>query len=431
MSTHGSGRIPVPNIDHIEIGRRLGLFMVDPLVGQGLPLFAPPGAKILQVLQRFIEDEEERRGYQITQTPVMAKSDLYKVSGHWDLYKEHMFVVDQEEELALRPMTCPFQFLIYKSALRSYRDLPIRYSETSKLFRNEFSGSMHGLIRMRQFTLADGHIICRLDQIEQEFNAALELAEFVMSAIGFGEVWCRLSKWDPQRKDKFIDNPEAWTRSEACLREVLQRRSVAFVEAVGEAAFYGPKLDIQTRNVYGKEDTVVTIQLDFALADRFDLSYTDASGNRARPVIIHRSSIGCYERTLAYLLELTQGRLPFWLSPVQLAVLTVSEKFSDFGAKVVDALREVGCRCELDGGADKLGRKILGARERLVPVAAIVGQKEAEAQTISLRYLDGGEVAGVAVDRFVHEVKMAVGRRDLRFSLSDGVGSLPCAQRAD
>ena len=308
--------------DHNRLGRELKIFTTNDAVGQGLPLIMPKGAKIMQILQRFVEDEEERRGYQLTRTPIMAKSDLYKISGHWDHYKDGMFVLGDEEKddevMALRPMTCPFQFMIYKAGHHSYRDLPLRYTETSPLFRNEASGEMHGLIRLRQFTLADAHIICTPEQVADEFKGALDLIVTIMKALGIhDDIWYRFSKWDPNNKEKYIDDPEAWETTQVMMKDILDDIGLNYKEADNEAAFYGPKLDLQFRNVFGKEDTLITIQIDFALPSRFDMYYVDSNGEKQRPYVIHRSSIGCYERTLAMLIEKYAGALPLWFAPEQ------------------------------------------------------------------------------------------------------------------
>ncbi|MDY4252410.1 threonine--tRNA ligase, partial [Clostridium sp.] len=358
--------------DHNKLGRELKLFTTDEKVGQGLPLLMPKGAKIVQLLQRWVEDEEEKRGYVFTKTPYMAKSDLYKVSGHWDHYKDGMFVLGDEEKdaevMALRPMTCPFQYTIYNSEQHSYRELPIRYSETSTLFRNESSGEMHGLIRVRQFTLADGHIVCRPDQVEEEFKGSLELIKHIMSTLGIdGDISYRFSKWDPNNTEKYINNPEAWEETQVLMKGILDHLEINYVEAEGEAAFYGPKLDIQFKNVHGKEDTIITIQIDFALAERFDMTYIDKDGNKKRPYIIHRSSIGCYERTLAMLIEKYAGAFPTWLSPTQAIVLPISDKYNDYAESIVKDFKNAGIRIEGDYRAEKIGYKIREARLERIP----------------------------------------------------------------
>ena len=358
--------------DHNKLGRELGIFTTDEKVGQGLPLFMPKGAKIFQTLQRWIEDEEERRGYVLTKTPFMSKNDLFKASGHWDHYKDGMFVLGDEEQdnevMALRPMTCPFQFTVYNAEQHSYRDLPIRYAETSTLFRKEASGEMHGLIRVRQFTLSEGHIICTPEQLESEFKEVIDLINYVMSTLGIdGDISYRFSKWDPSNTEKYINNPEAWEATQNQMRTILDHLNIDYVEAEGEAAFYGPKLDIQFKNVHGKEDTIITVQIDFALGERLGMSYIDKDGNKKTPFVIHRSSIGCYERTIAMLIEKYAGAFPTWLAPVQVKVLPLSDKYNDYTAKVVSELRNNGIRVEADYRTEKIGYKIREARLERVP----------------------------------------------------------------
>ena len=344
--------------DHNKLGRELEIFTTIDVVGQGLPLIMPNGAKAFQVLQRFVEDEEERRGYLLTRTPSFAKKDMYEVSGHWQHFKRDMFVMGNEvldeEIFALRPMTCPFQFYIYKNSIKSYRDLPIKYAETSTLFRNENSGEMHGLIRLRQFTISEGHIICRPDQVQQIFDEVLDLISYCMNALGIEkDVSYRLSKGDPKNKEKYIDNPVAWQSSEDEIRKVLVRRKMKFVEADNEAAYYGPKIDVQFRNVHGKEDTIITVQLDFALADRFDMTYVDENGEKVRPFIVHRTSIGCYERTLAMLIEKYAGAFPVWLSPVQAVIMGISNRQDDYINSVHTKIRAANVRIEKDTRNEK------------------------------------------------------------------------------
>ena len=376
--------------DHNKLGRELKLFTTDENVGQGLPLIMPKGAKIIQTLQRWIEDEEEKRGYVLTKTPYMAKSDLYKISGHWDHYKDGMFVLGDEEKddevFALRPMTCPFQYAIYNSEQHSYRDLPIRYAETSTLFRNEASGEMHGLIRVRQFTLADGHLIVTPEQLEEEFRGVVSLIDYIMNTLGIADdISYRFSKWDPKNKEKYIDNPEAWEKTQVIMKNILDHLKIDYVEADDEAAFYGPKLDIQFKNVHGKEDTIITVQIDFALAERFDMTYIDKYGEKKRPYIIHRSSIGCYERTLAMLIEKFAGAFPTWLAPVQAKVLPLSDKYNDYAEKIVKDLRNNGVRVEADYRAEKLGYKIREARLERIPYILVVGEKEMNDNAVSVR----------------------------------------------
>ena len=375
--------------DHNKLGRELGIFLTEEVVGQGLPILAPKGAKIMQVLTRFVEDEEERRGFMITKTPYMAKNDLYRISGHWDHYRDKMFIIGDEnspEALALRPMTCPFQYQIYKNGLKSYRDLPCRYSETATLFRKEASGEMHGLIRVRQFTLSDGHIVCTPSQIEEEFKRCLDLSYYFLECLGMkDDVTFRFSKRGASNKAKYIDNDKAWNETEALMKKILDGIGIDYVEADDEAAFYGPKLDVQIKNVYGKEDTLITIQLDFAAAHSFDMTYIDENGEKQYPFVIHRSSIGCYERTLALLIEKYAGAFPLWICPVQVKVLSLTERTADYANKIVEELKAIGLRAEADNRNEKVGYKIREAQLEKVPYMFIVGDKEAEAGTISVR----------------------------------------------
>lgn len=400
--------------DHNKVGRELEIFTTSEVVGQGLPLLMPKGAKILQILQRFVEDEEEKRGYLLTKTPYMAKSDLYKISGHWDHYRDGMFVIEEDENevLALRPMTCPFQFLIYNSKQRSYRDLPIRYSETSTLFRNESSGEMHGLIRVRQFTLSDAHIICRPDQVEEEFKGVLDLIRYIMKTLGIeNDIWYRFSRWDPNNKEKYIDNPEAWEKTENDMKNILDKLGINYKEAKGEAAFYGPKLDIQFKNVYGKEDTIITIQIDFALAERFDMTYVDRDGQKKRPIIIHRSSIGCYERTLAMLIEKYNGAFPLWLAPVQIRVIPVSDNFNEYAKNVARILKDNGFRVEEDYRSETVGYKIREAQLQKIPYMVIVGEKEQKENTVAVRDRKKGDLGSFTIEDFITMVKEKVDKK--------------------
>ncbi len=400
--------------DHNKVGRELELFTTNDSVGQGLPLIMPKGAKIIQILQRFIEDEEEKRGYQLTKTPYMAKSDLYKISGHWDHYKDNMFIVPGKdgEVLALRPMTCPFQFMIYKARSRSYKELPVRFSETSTLFRNEASGEMHGLIRVRQFTLSDAHIICMPEQLEHEFKKVLDLVQFVMKTLGIDkEIWYRFSKWDPKNKEKYIDNPKAWEESQKMLKKILDDIGLKYTEADGEAAFYGPKLDIQFRNVYGKEDTIITLQIDFALPERFEMTYVDKDNSKKTPMVIHRSSIGCYERTLAMLIEHYAGKFPLWLSPVQVKVVTVNDRNIDFAREIVSKLISEGLRVELDDASETIAKKVRNAQLEKVNYILTIGDKEQEAKTLAVRTREGKVEFGVNVEKFVSDLKKEIEQR--------------------
>ncbi|MGL5150307.1 MAG: threonine--tRNA ligase [Clostridium sp.] len=403
--------------DHNKLGRELGIFTTSENVGQGLPLLMPKGAKIIQTLQRWVEDEEESRGYILTKTPMMAKSDLYKISGHWQHYKDGMFVLGDEEKddevMALRPMTCPFQYAIYNTTQHSYRDLPARYAETSTLFRNESSGEMHGLIRVRQFTLADGHIVCTPEQVEEEFKGCVDLINYIMTTLGIDEdISYRFSKWDPNNTEKYINNPEAWNKTQDMMKNILDHIGIDYVEADDEAAFYGPKLDIQFRNVHGKEDTIITVQIDFALAERFGMSYIDKDGEKKLPYIIHRSSIGCYERTLAMLIEKYAGALPTWLSPVQVKVLPISDKYNDYAEKVVKSLRSNKVRVEADYRAEKIGYKIREARLERSPYIVIVGEKEAQDNTVSVRSRKNGEEGSIELNQFISRVVSEIDNRE-------------------
>jgi threonyl-tRNA synthetase len=396
--------------DHNRIGRELGFFTTVDYIGQGLPIMMPKGAKVLQILQRFVEDEEEKRGYLLTKTPYMAKSDLYKISGHWDHYREGMFIMGDEEKdsevFALRPMTCPFQFQVYLSEMRSYRDLPLRYNETSTLFRNEDSGEMHGLIRVRQFTISEGHLACRPDQLEDEFKGCLDLAIYMLDTLGLGEdVSYRFSKWDENNKDKYIGSAEQWESVQNRMRTILDHIGIDYVEADGEAAFYGPKLDIQIRNVHGKEDTLITIQIDFQLAERFGMVYVDSDGSKKYPYVIHRTSIGCYERTLALLIEKYAGALPTWLSPTQVIVLPISERHVEYAKAVADKLKGNKIRCELDDRSEKIGYKIRSAQVEKIPYMLVVGDKEAESSTVSVRSRSAGDLGSMDLNEFLGKIK--------------------------
>lgn len=392
--------------DHNLLGRQLGFFTTSELVGQGLPLLMPKGARVIQLLQRFVEDEEERRGYVLTKTPYLAKSDLYKVSGHWDHYKDGMFVLGDEEKdnevFALRPMTCPFQYLVYNAQMHSYKDLPIRYGETSTLFRNEASGEMHGLIRVRQFTLSEGHLILRHDQLMDEFAGVLDLIHYMTRTLGIDEdLSYRFSRRDPNNKEKYIDNDEVWNQTEAQMKTILDRLGIDYVEALDEAAFYGPKLDIQAKNVHGKEDTLITVQIDPFLAEQFDMTYVDADGKKKRPYIIHRSSIGCYERTLAILIEKYAGAMPMWLAPEQVRILPIAERHHEKAAEILAKLKAVGIRAEADTRSEKIGFKIREAQLEKIPYMLVVGDKEAETNTVSVRSRKEGDKGCVSVDDFL------------------------------
>ena len=403
--------------DHNKLGRELGIFTTDENVGQGLPLIMPKGAKIIQTLQRWVEDEEDKRGYVLTKTPSMSKNDLFKVSGHWDHYKDGMFVLGDEENddevMALRPMTCPFQFAIYNSDQHSYRDLPIRYAETSTLYRNESSGEMHGLIRVRQFTLADGHIVCTPEQIEQEFKGCVELINHIMNTLGIdGDISYRFSKWDPNNTEKYINNPKAWEETQVLMKGILDHLNIDYIEADGEAAFYGPKLDIQFKNVHGKEDTIITIQIDFALAERFDMTYIDKDGNKKRPYVIHRSSIGCYERTLAMLIEKYAGAFPTWLAPTQAIVLPISDKYNDYAESIVKEFKNSGIRISGDYRAEKIGYKIREARLERIPYILVVGEKEAANNEVAVRSRKNGEEGAIPTSELKNRLILEIANKE-------------------
>ncbi len=405
--------------DHNKLGRELELFTTVDVIGQGLPLLMPKGVQIIQTLQRWIEDEEEKRGYMRTKTPLMAKSDLYKLSGHWDHYKEGMFVLGDEEKdkevFALRPMTCPFQYYVYKASQKSYRDLPCRYGETSTLFRNEDSGEMHGLTRVRQFTISEGHLIVRPDQMVKEFKDCIALAQYCLQTLGVEEdVTYHLSKWDPDNREKYIGEPEVWEKTEGDIRNILLELEIPFTEDVGEAAFYGPKVDINARNVYGKEDTMITIQWDALLAEQFDMYYIDENGNKVRPYIIHRTSMGCYERTLAWLIEKYAGAFPTWLAPEQVRVLPISEKYLDYARKVEEELKSNGIRVETDRRSEKIGYKIREARLKKVPYMVVVGQKEEEEGVISVRSRFKGDEGQMPLSAFIDNICREIRTKEIR-----------------
>ena len=405
--------------DHNKLGREMEIFTTVDVIGQGLPLLMPKGVQIIQRLQRWIEDEEEKRGYVRTKTPLMAKSDLYKISGHWDHYKDGMFVLGDEDKdkevFALRPMTCPFQYYVYKNSQKSYRDLPIRYGETSTLFRNEDSGEMHGLTRVRQFTISEGHLIVRPDQMVKEFKDCIALAKYCLTTLGVEEdVTYHLSKWDPSNKEKYIGAPEVWEETEQAIREILTELDIDFTEDVGEAAFYGPKVDINAKNVYGKEDTMITIQWDALLAEQFDMYYIDEKGEKVRPYIIHRTSIGCYERTLAWLIEKYAGLFPTWLCPEQVRVLPISEKYHEYANKVADTLRDNGVSVTVDERAEKIGYKIRATRLDRVPYMLVVGEKEAEAGLVSVRSRYLGDEGQKSLDTFVNDICKEIRTKEIR-----------------
>ena len=405
--------------DHNKLGRELELFTTVDVIGQGLPLIMPNGVKVIQKMQRWIEDEETRRGYMRTKTPLMAKSDLYKISGHWDHYKEGMFVLGDEEKdkevFALRPMTCPFQYYVYKASQKSYRDLPCRYGETSTLFRNEDSGEMHGLTRVRQFTISEGHLIVRPDQMVKEFKDCIALAQYCLQVLGLEEdVTYHLSKWDPENKEKYIGDAEVWEETEGHIRQMLQELNIEFSEDVGEAAFYGPKVDINAKNVYGKEDTMITIQWDALLAEQFDMYYIDEKGEKKRPYIIHRTSVGCYERTLAWLIEKYAGAFPTWLAPEQVRVLPISEKYIDYAKKVEEQLKANDIDCSLDNRSEKIGYKIREARLKKIPYMLVVGQKEEEEGVVSVRSRFKGDEGQRSLEAFIDDICKEIRTKEIR-----------------
>ena len=395
--------------DHNKLGRELELFTTVDYIGQGLPILLPKGTKIIQTLQRWVEDEEAKRGWQLTKTPLMAKSDLYKISGHWDHYKDGMFVLGDEEKddevFALRPMTCPFQYQAYLNKPRSYRDLPLRYDETSTLFRNEASGEMHGLIRVRQFTISEGHLMCRPDQLEDEFRKCLELCEYMLKTVGlYEDVSFRFSQWDPNDREKYIGTPEQWDEAQGVMKKILDDLGLDYKIGIGEAAFYGPKLDIQIKNVFGKEDTLITIQVDQMLAERFGMEYTDSDGTKKNPYIIHRTSIGCYERTLALLIEKYAGAFPLWLSPVQVKILPIADRHHDYARKVYDELFKRGIRVELDDRSEKIGYKIREAQLQKINYMLVMGDKEVEDGTVSVRRRGEGDIGSMSVDALIEKL---------------------------
>ena len=393
--------------DHNKLGRELEYFTTVDVIGQGLPILLPKGARVIQTLQRWVEDEEEKRGYLLTKTPLLAKRELYKISGHWDHYLDGMFVLgdphdETKECFALRPMTCPFQYQVYLNRARSYRDLPMRLGETSTLFRNEDSGEMHGLIRVRQFTISEGHIVLRPDQLEEEFKHCLDLAKYCLGTVGLLEdCTFRFSQWDPANpNNKYEGTAEQWNEAQEIMGRILDDLGVKYTVGIDEAAFYGPKLDIQYKNVYGKEDTLVTIQIDMLLAERFGMEYTDQNGQKVRPYIIHRTSLGCYERTLAYLIEKYAGALPLWMMPTQVRVLPITDRAHDYAQEIVDRLRDAGIRAESDYRSEKLGYKIREAQMQKIPYMLVVGDRDMENQTVSVRTRAGVDLGAMSVDDF-------------------------------
>ena len=406
--------------DHNKLGREMELFTTVDVIGQGLPLLLPKGTKMVMKLQRWIEDLEDKEwGYVRTKTPLMAKSDLYKMSGHWDHYKDGMFVLGDEEKdkevFALRPMTCPFQYYCYKNTQHSYRDLPIRYGETSTLFRNEDSGEMHGLTRVRQFTISEGHLIMRPDQMVEEFKNCIALAKYIMSTLGLlDDITWHLSKWDPENPEKYIGEPEVWNETEAHIRDILIELEIPFTEDVGEAAFYGPKVDINARNVYGKEDTMITVQWDALLAEQFDMYYIDQNGDKVRPGIIHRTSLGCYERTLAWLIEKYAGKFPTWLCPEQVRVLTISEKYDEYAEEIRKELAGNDIDVTVDNRSEKIGFKIREARLAKVPYMLVVGAQEAEDKTVSVRSRYAGDEGVKPLGDFIDQICKEIRTKEIR-----------------
>ena len=396
--------------DHNKLGRELELFTTVDYIGQGLPILLPKGAKVVQILQRFVEDVEAKHGWMLTKTPFMAKSDLYKISGHWDHYQDGMFILGNpekdEEVYALRPMTCPFQYQCYLNKPRSYKDLPLRYDETSTLFRNEASGEMHGLIRVRQFTISEGHLMCTPEQLEDEFRGCLELATYMLKVLGlYEDATYRFSQWDPNNREKYIGTEEQWDEAQGVMKNILDHLKIPYEIGVGEAAFYGPKLDIQIKNVWGKEDTLITIQIDQMLAKKFGMEYTDKDGEKKNPYIIHRTSIGCYERTLAYLIEKYAGAFPLWLAPVQVKVMNITDRTEEYAKKVMQKFEEAGIRVELDNRNEKIGYKIREALSYKIPYLVILGDQEDVEQTISIRGRGNENQTGLKIEDFIERLK--------------------------
>ena len=405
--------------DHNKIGRELGFFTTVDYIGQGLPILLPKGARVIQLLQRFVEDKEQSLGWQLTKTPFMAKSDLYKISGHWDHYQDGMFIFgdpDSDEEVyALRPMTCPFQYQAYLNKQRSYRDLPLRYNETSTLFRNEASGEMHGLIRVRQFTISEGHLMCTPEQLEDEFKSCVELASYMLKTVGlYEDVSYRFSQWDPDDREKYIGTKEEWDNVQDMMGKILDNLEIPYSIGIGEAAFYGPKLDIQIKNVYGKEDTLITIQIDPYLAEKFNMEYVDRDGVKKHPFIIHRTSIGCYERTLALLIEKYAGAFPMWLAPTQVKLLAVADRHLDYVYEIKKQLEAAGLRVEVDSRSEKIGYKIREAQLEKIPYMFIVGDKDIEAGTVSVRHRKVGDLGAMKLEEFLAMAKEEIDTKQIK-----------------
>ncbi|MBD3318422.1 threonine--tRNA ligase [Candidatus Woesearchaeota archaeon] len=391
--------------DHVRLGKKLDLFVVNEHVGQGLPLLTPRGTTLRRELYRFIQDEEIKRGYKYTNTPVLAKTELYKISGHLDHYREHMFIFKMgDDEFALRPMTCPHQYMIYTRKKHSYRDLPVRLAEIADLFRYEASGELHGLIRIRQFSLADAHIICRNDQVREEFTNVIELIQFVMKTLGLAEYWYRFSKWDPKNKDKYVDEPVLWEQTQTEMKQILDELKLEYVEAEDEAAFYGPKLDIQMRNVYGKEDTMFTVQMDFVAAKRFGLTFINDKDKEEEAMVIHRSSIGCLERTMALLIEKYAGKFPLWMNPEQLRILTVADRFNAQAQTIAQRMRDAGIRVEVDTRTQSISKKVREAQLDYVNYICVFGEKEADKDSLTVRHRSNTILGMIHVDTFMAQV---------------------------
>ncbi len=405
--------------DHNRLGRELELFTTSDLIGQGLPILLPKGARIIQLLQRFVEDEEQKRGWQLTKTPLMAKSDLYKLSGHWGHYKDGMFVLGDEEKddevFALRPMTCPFQYQAYLNRGRSYRDLPMRLNETSTLFRNEASGEMHGLIRVRQFTISEGHLMCTPEQLEDEFKGCLELAIYMLKTLGlYEDVSYRFSQWDPDDREKYIGTDEQWDEAQGMMKKILDHLEIPYKIGIGEAAFYGPKLDIQIKNVHGKEDTLITIQIDQMLAEKFGMEYVDKDGQKKNPYIIHRTSIGCYERTLALLIEKYAGAFPLWLAPVQIKLIPIADRHLPYIQKIKEKLEAAGIiRVEIDDRSEKMGYKIREAQLEKVPYMIIAGDKDIENDVVAVRSRKNGDMGTMNIDELISKLLLEIATKQL------------------
>ena len=405
--------------DHNKLGRELGIFTTVDYIGQGLPILLPKGARIVQLLQRFVEDEEQKRGWLLTKTPFMAKSDLYKISGHWDHYKDGMFVLGDEnkdkEVFALRPMTCPFQYQAYLNEARSYKDLPLRYNETSTLFRNESSGEMHGLIRVRQFTISEGHLMCTPEQLEDEFRSCLELANYMLKTLGlYEDASYRFSQWDPNNREKYIGTDEQWNEAQGIMAKILNNLEIPYNVGVGEAAFYGPKLDIQIKNVWGKEDTLITIQIDQLLAEKFGMEYVDSEGKKQNPYIIHRTSIGCYERTLAYLIEKYAGAFPAWLAPTQVKILNIADAQLEYANQVKAELEKYNIRVELDDRNEKIGKKIREAQLQKIPYMLVIGDKEMAEGKVAVRHRKEGDKGVMALQDFINYINAEIISKEIK-----------------